>query len=43
MDEIIQKSLKVLGYEQIRPNQEHVVKEYLKGHDILFLSPTGSG
>ena len=43
MNEAIKKSLEYFGYENIRPNQEKVVRNYLEGKDVLFCSPTGSG
>ena len=43
MDEAIKKGLEFLGYEDIRPNQEKVIRSYLEGKDVLFCSPTGSG
>ena len=41
MVEAIKKSLEYFGYENIRPNQEKVVRNYLEGNDVLFCSPTG--
>ena len=43
MDAAIQKSLQILGYPEIRPNQKLVTESYLSGKDVLFCSPTGSG
>ena len=43
MDEVIKKGLEFLGYEDIKPNQEKVIRSYLEGKDVLFCSPTGNG
>ena len=43
MEEIIRTAIAKLNYENVRPNQEAVIKGYLSGQDILFCSPTGSG
>ena len=37
------KRLEYFGYENIRPNQEQVVRNQLEGNEVLLCSPTGSG
>ena len=39
----IQYGLQRNGYTELRPNQGHVLTQFLNGRDILFCSPTGSG
>lgn len=43
MEEITRNAIEKLNYENVRPNQEAVIKGYLSGQDVLFCSPTGSG
>ena len=31
------------GYTKLMPNQGIVIEQYMKGKDLLFCSPTGSG
>lgn len=39
----IQYALNRNGYNQLKPNQRIIIEQYLKGRDVLFCSPTGSG
>ena len=43
LEEAIQFALSKNGYSQLKPNQRSVIEQYLKGRDVLFCSPTGSG
>ncbi|SEG64614.1 DEAD/DEAH box helicase [Thermomonospora echinospora] len=31
------------GWERLRPGQREAMQELLDGHDVLLVSPTGSG
>ena len=39
----ISKATKLLGYTELRPKQELVVKRFLQGRDVFVSLPTGSG
>ena len=39
----IDYGLKRNGFSGLKPNQGEIVEAYLKGHDVLFCSPKGSG
>ena len=43
IENAIQYALNKNGYMQLMPNQRSVIEQYLKGRDVLFCSPTGSG
>lgn len=43
IEEALQFALSKNGYSQFRLNQKIVIEQYLKGRDVLFCSPTGSG
>ena len=43
IEEALQFALNKNGYSQFRLNQKIVIEQYLKGRDVLFCSPTGSG
>ena len=32
-----------MGYQSLRDGQQEVIEAYLKGKDVFFCSPTGSG
>ena len=37
------EALKRLGYSELRPQQEEVVRKFVQGHDVFVSLPTGSG
>ena len=39
----ITEATRVLGYTELRPNQERVVTLFLNGNDVFVSLPTGSG
>jgi len=39
----ITEATRVLGYTELRPNQERVVTHFLSGNDVFVSLPTGSG
>jgi hypothetical protein len=43
IEEGIQHGLHKLGYQSLRDGQQEVIEAYLKGKDVFFCSPTGSG
>ena len=43
LEEAIQYALSKNGYTNLKPNQRIVIEQYMKGKDVLFCSPTGSG
>jgi hypothetical protein len=43
IEEGIQHGLDKLGYQSLRDGQQEVIEAYLKGKDVFFCSPTGSG
>ena len=43
IEEAIQHGLGKLGYQSLRDGQQEVIEAYLKGKDVFFCSPTGSG
>ncbi|XP_046377256.2 ATP-dependent DNA helicase RecQ-like [Haliotis rufescens] len=43
IDELIASSLMKANIQSIRPTQKEVIEGYLKGKDVLFCSPNGSG
>ena len=43
LESAIDFSLYKNGYSQLRPNQKNIIEQYMKGNDVLFCAPTGSG
>lgn len=43
LEEALQFALRKIGYSELKPNQKSVIEQYVKGRDVLFCSPTGSG
>ena len=43
IDSSIATVSKQLGYNELRPNQRTVVRNFLKGRDVFVCLPTGSG
>ena len=43
IEEGIQHGLDKMGYQSLRDGQQEVIEAYLKGNDVFFCSPTGSG
>ena len=37
------EALKRLGYSELRPQQEEVVRKFVQGHNVFVSLPTGSG
>ena len=43
IEHAIDFSLHKNGYSELKPNQRTVIEHYMKGKDVLFCAPTGSG
>ena len=43
LESAIDFSLFKNGYSELRPNQKNIIEQYMKGNDVLFCAPTGSG
>ena len=43
MKQAVDYALQKNGYSELLPNQGLIIEQYVKGNDILYCSPTGSG
>jgi len=41
--EVFAKAASSMGYHELRPNQEQVIKHFVRGNDVFVSLPTGSG
>ena len=43
MERALRKATERLGYKEMKPEQEELVKEFISGRDVFGILPTGFG